>query len=530
MNKDNLITIDSLANIYNNTYYCVEYFYIKEEIKFGIKIYIGDTYNDTIFFFTSNIIRYKVKCQNDKHFDPLFLNNEYNILYNTIYNKKNEEILNKSLNIKKMYMEKPHCLNKLDILLKDGFWYFMNIYNKYFCFCKGLCDYSKIPQLCKFRFYLTIIDENKNLYNKTHFLFSDFMFFSSDDAYPVFEEMINKGMNAHYLDSKRFIYKKFCNKEKYCLKVLPIINKRPVINGNFLEKYLDIILRLKAVVVGHHISSFTNIFYNIDYIDYINLGHGIKYIKHFLYSNYASYKNYNKLVLPPSKKIIDIAKKYGWNDNNIIKICLPKWDKYNNYKNNIINKTKSIFIMFTWRNLKKKDYLISPSYIKNIINLLNNVILLSTLKKYNITLYFAFHPNFRKYKKKIKLNKLVKYVNFLNISICLMKSNLLISDFSSIIFDMIYQYKPYVLFIPDIYDKNIKNIYEDGYYNIINSFKNGDIYLENIFFNIREAVNKVIYYIENNFKLETKVLNFYDSFQLKCNNSVKAFINYLINY
>ena len=91
------------------------------------------------------------------------------------------------------------------------------------------------------------------------------------------------------------------------------------------------------------------------------------------------------MVLPPSKKIIDIAKKYGWNDNNIIKICLPKWYKYNNYKNNIINKTKSIFIMFTWRNLKKKDYLISPSYIKNIINLLNNVILLSTLKKYNIT-------------------------------------------------------------------------------------------------------------------------------------------------
>jgi CDP-glycerol glycerophosphotransferase (TagB/SpsB family) len=111
-----------------------------------------------------------------------------------------------------------------------------------------------------------------------------------------------------------------------------------------------------------------------------------------------------------------------------------------------------------------------------------------------------------------------------------MKSNLLISDFSSVIFDMIYQNKPYVLFIPDVYDKNIKNLYEEGYYDIINGLKNGTIYFENIFFNIKEAVNKVILYIETNFELERKLLNFYDSFQLKCNNSINAFINYLISY
>jgi CDP-glycerol glycerophosphotransferase (TagB/SpsB family) len=360
------------------------------------------------------------------------------------------------------------------------------------------------------------------------------MFYSSDDAYPVFEKMIKKKMNAHYLDGKEFIYKKFCEHEKYCLKVLPIINKRIIIDGDFLENYLDIILRLKAVIVGHHIPSFTNIFYNLDYIAYINLGHGIKYFKHFLYNNYTSYKQYNKLVLPSSKKIIDIAKKYGWSDNNIIKLCLPKWDKYNINKNQIINNkekyNESIFIMFTWRNLKKKKYKISPSYISNIINLLNNDILLSSLKKKNIILYFAFHPNFEKYKKKIKLNKLVKYIDYLNISNCLMKSNLLISDFSSVIFDMIYQNKPYVLFIPDAYDKNIKNLYEEGYYDIINGLKNGTIYFENVFFSINETVKKVIYYIENNFELERKLINFYDSFQLKCNNSLNAFINYLISY
>ena len=532
--KGDLFIVDSLANIYGNTYYCIEYFNIKQEIKFGIKIYVGDTYNDKIIFFTSNIIEYKQNFLNDNKFDPLMIYNDYKILYDKIYNLKNESNLNNSLNIKKMYIKKPEYFLKFKNFLKKGFWYFMNIYNNYFCFCKGICYYSEIPQLCKYLFYITIIDGNKNLYNKTHFLFSDFIFGTSDDAYPIFEEMIKKNMNAHYLDGKKFIYEKICEHEKYCLKVLPIINKREIIDGDFLENYLDIILRLKAVIVGHLIPSFDNIFYNIDYIAYINLGHGIKYFKHFLYNNYTSYKRYNKLVLPSSTKIIDIAKKYGWTDNNIIKLCLPKWDKYNIYKYQIINSrekhNKYIFIMFTWRNLKNNNYSISPSYIKNIFNLLNNDILLSTLKKKNIILYFAFHPNFQKYKNKIKLNKLVKYRNNLGISNCLMKSNLLISDFSSVIFDMIYQNKPYVLFIPDAYDKNIKNLYEEGYYDIINGLKNGTIYFENVFFSINETVKKVIHYIENNFELERKLINFYDSFQLKCNNSLNSFINYLISY
>ena len=62
-------------------------------------------------------------------------------------------------------------------LIKNGVWYFKNIFNLYFCFCKGACSYKDISQLCKYRFYLSIIDDSKYLYNKTEFLFSDFFFF-----------------------------------------------------------------------------------------------------------------------------------------------------------------------------------------------------------------------------------------------------------------------------------------------------------------------------------------------------------------
>ena len=138
------------------------------------------------------------------------------------------------------------------------------------------------------------------------------------------------------------------------------------------------------------------------------------------------------------------------------------------------------------------------------------------------------HSLFRKYKNKIMINnKNTKYVKHRDVSKCLMETNLLVSDFSSIIFDMIYQSKPYIMFIPDAQDPNIKYVYDTGYYEIIESLKNGTIYFENRFLILSEAINKILYYIKNNFKLELKVEKFYESFQFNCRNNTESFINYL---
>ena len=375
---------------------------------------------------------------------------------------------------------------------------FKNIYNHHFCFCSGLhCLNSSVNEKCKFSFYLNIIDNNRNIYQKTDYLFIDFIFsdLSSDDVYPVFKEMEKQKFPVHYITEKLSLFEHYSKKCNNSLAILLVTNQKKPIDGDFLEKYLRIFLKLKN-------------------------------------------KKNDKILLPPSEKIISVAKKFGWKEKNIIKINLPRWDKYNDDKNKVfvsdineIIKNNSIFIMFTWRNILKNKQ-ISSDYFKNIKKLLYNKILNKELKKSNIIIYLIFHRLIDKkyinsFFKKINKNKNIEFINQNEISECLKKTSLVVTDFSSIIFDLMYRRKPFVIYIPDANDPKIINIYKSEYYDLIKSMKNGTIMFENKYLNLDEAVNKIIYYINNNFTIEPKLEKFYDSFGLKNGNNINKFIDYL---
>ena len=540
-NNKNNITIYSLANIYNNQFFrCIKFFKLYQKEIFGINVlkkYKKYYFNKYFFFFDSNKIKYNNINNNNKEFNPLIINRLYMSLIHKIKNNKNET---NSLNLKKSYIQYPIVFSKNNINITINNWTFINIYNNYFCICRGKkCSYVKINQKCKYYFYLNIIDINKNVYNKTHYLFSDFIvaYRSSDDTYPIFKEMIKLNFSSHYLTEKKTIYKEYCQNLKRCLSIILVNKKTHIINGNFLEAYLTLFLKLKSVITGAHFFFINNLFYNIGYITYISVGHGVAIFKQFLYSgnNYYGYKKFNKILLPPSEKIISVAKQKGWNDNNIIKINLPRWDKYVNIEDNLyfiehknIIKRNSIFIMFTWRKcLAKKK--ISLYYIKNIFNLLYSNKLKKELKKNNILLYFSLHHKIKYLKDKFKLNQYIIYIKENEISNCLSKTSLIVSDFSSIIFDIICRNKPYIIFIPDANDPQLKYIYNRNINEIIKSFKNNIFQFENIYFELNETINKIIYYIKNNFTLDTKLKKLYTTFSFKSGNNIKKFISYLKN-
>ena len=533
------ISIKDISNILNKKYNCIDFLKINQKIKAGITISKINKYSEsfTKYLFDTNLINYNsIYFQNNEIFDPLIQVNKLGIIKtNNIHQRKN----NQSILLKSSFYIIPKFTIKYQFPLKNSKWHFKNIYNHYFCFCKysnnSKCFYKTIKQKCKYNLYLNIIDNNRNLYKKTDYLFADFSSpeTSTCEAYIVFNEMIKRNFSAHYMTKREDIYEKFKNFETNVK--LPIIFDGAFINGDFLEKYLYLFLKLKAVISGAKIFSLNNLFYNIEYITYICLGHGISYLKDFLYKDYYSYKIYNKILLPPSKLIISNAKKFGWKNKDIIKIGLPRWDIFirNDNKSLPINiyddtNNKSIFAMFTWRKLQNNQ-IISKYYFKNILKLINNKNLNNALKENNIIFYYSLHHMIEKYKIIFQINKYISYINQEKINECIAKTNLIITDFSSIIFDAIVRKIPYIIFIPDSIDPNIKNIYDENYYNLINNLRKGIINFENRFFNIKEAINKIIYYINNNFELEQKINEFYKKIHLKGCNHTQKFINYLLN-
>ena len=527
--SDSNIFINYVANIYKNIYYhCEEFINLNQHIKFGIKIYKKLKYIEfsNIYLFKSDLINFNNIMKNNYIFDPL---NQINLYKKTII---------KSDKFGKLFFRDLILVNKYHSISKENKWYFKNIYNNYFCFCiyskNWRCLYKNINTKCKYYLYLNIIDKHKYLFNKTHYLLSDFASIDTApaEAYLVFKEMLRQNLSAHFMSKREDINQKYNSIDNFFNFRTPAILNDYYINGEFIEKYLDLFLKLKVVISGAKIFAINNLFYYLEYITYICLGHGVSYLKDFLYKDYYSKNIYNKILLPPSNIIISNAKTFGWNDDNIIRIGLPRWDIFLKYDSNFtkdenINK-KSIFIMFTWRDLNQNKS-ISKFYFKNIFSLLDNQKLNHVLKIKNYTLFFSLHHMIEQYKLLFYKNKIIKYVNQDQIIDCLTKSSLLVSDFSSILFDIMARKKPFIIYIPDCEDPDLYYIYNMYYYNIINNLKNGSIKFENVFFNIKNAIDKIIYYINNNFKLDLKLKQFYEQFNLFGGNNTSNFIKYVKN-
>ncbi|WP_405350120.1 CDP-glycerol glycerophosphotransferase family protein [Ruminobacter amylophilus] len=538
------IIINSFPIITNNKYFkCIEFFNIDEITKYGIQIYeinnlleVIDN-NHIINLFSGDMFNYlNLFNKNDKQFEPLIVNKKY-LFYKT------QKYINNNFKLQKSFTRIPKCFLKRDLIVNDNEWRFENLYNEYFCFCKDLNSLKVInSHRCKYYFYLNLINKNEKVYLKTDYLFIDFIFkdLSFDDAYPIFKEMIKNNSPVHYLTESSDIYKEYCYKINKCENVILVNRQNYTINGDFLEKYLTLILKLKQVISnsGIYFDYINNLFYNIDYIIYISITHGVCYFKYFLYKENKCYgsKKIDKILMPPSEIILPFAIKLGWKSENIIKLNLPKWDKYNEQNNsksdlkNISYNNSSILIMFTWREIIRNKQ-ISSYYFQNIVNLILNKKLNQELNKNNITLYFALHHkiynNFKyifermKYIKFIEINKIVDYIKI---------SSLFITDFSSIIFDFIYRRKPFIIFIPDNNDALISDNYKKYYIELIQSIKNGTIEFENKFFDIDSVVNKIIFYLKNNFQLDDKLIKLYDSLNIKQKaNNINEFINYIKN-
>ena len=149
-------------------------------------------------------------------------------------------------------------------------------------------------------------------------------------------------------------------------------------------------------------------------------------------------------------------------------------------------------------------------------------------------LYFSLHRLvnrrfLKRYDDAINKHSYLKYLRQNELSECLAKTNLVVSDFSSIIFDLMSRNKPFIMYVPDEEDKQISKIYTNDYVNLIKKMKSGKIVFKNKCNSLKATVKKIIKYINNGFKLEPELKKFYKSFNFKTTNNTNEFIDYIMN-
>lgn len=223
-----------------------------------------------------------------------------------------------------------------------------------------------------------------------------------------------------------------------------------------------------------------------------------------------------------------IVEKYGYRDGVVKLLGFPRFDNLHNFSSN----ENQIIIMPTWRNwLKLKSKQLSgfetdfynSEYMREWIDFLESKELNRLIETKNLKVIFYPHRNVQNFflrtystiKTKVVLADWKKY----NLQDLLKQSKMMITDYSSVFFDMVYMKKPVVFYQFD-YKKYRQSQYQEGYFDYKqNDFgKSYETKIETI-----EAVNKIIesnYEVSEAFnKAHDEYFPFYDT-----NNSERIFL------
>ena len=158
-----------------------------------------------------------------------------------------------------------------------------------------------------------------------------------------------------------------------------------------------------------------------------------------------------------------IKNNFKYENNEVQYTGLPRYDDLDNFKSK-----NQILFMPTWRRelmgLSDEEFIKSEFY-KNWNRLLNSSLLLKSCEEKKIQIKFYLHYSLQKYSNLFKSNNVVKIINFNDEEVhdLLKDSDMLVTDFSSVYFDMAYMKKPVIYFQFDEETFN-KNHYEKGYF------------------------------------------------------------------
>ena len=233
--------------------------------------------------------------------------------------------------------------------------------------------------------------------------------------------------------------------------------------------------------------------------DVIYLQHGVTAIKKITISNKSYGGSIRRFVVSSEQeKEFMVSKKQFW-DDEIIVSGMARYDKLScNHQQD----GKYIWIMPTWRDWlvieSEREFVYSDFYIY-YSRVLSSPALIEALQKAGHKLVFSLHIEFEKYKSLFSKyeNDVVHITDMHEQSLNkrIRECSMVVTDYSSIAFDVIYLGRP-VLFFQ--YDQDIYNKYRGSYINLETDLPGKVIY------DLETMIDSLITMINNGFPLDNK--------------------------
>ena len=211
----------------------------------------------------------------------------------------------------------------------------------------------------------------------------------------------------------------------------------------------------------------------------------------------ANGKPTNMFLVTSDDEYEIVSKYFGYNKNEIAITGFARWDVLEDKSAG----RREILMMPTWRNwlddVDSKKFKESE-YYKNYMALLNSEKLNNILENNDVKLKFYIHPKFKDYIGNFEINaERVELIPFESqpLNELMMECNMLITDYSSVSWDVYYMNKPVIFYQFDI----------DTYMNTHGSYMDmkHDLFGDRTE-DVNELINLIEKYIKNDFKMEEK--------------------------
>lgn len=417
-----------------------------------------------------------------------------------------------------------HIANKIQTYSENPFLgasvFNVKAFKKYTNFGTSVVFFKKVFEVSKSSLWDKISDRVKSVVviYKQHNKFKWLRFCKlSAPRYWLFNDRpINANDNAEALFA--FVNKNYPQVAKNSYYVLsknsPEIERLSKIGNVVIQnslKHKILYLNAKYILTSHLATSFFKpisfgfLKYYNDLIDskIIWLQHGIT-MNDIEYGANRFHKQINKIIVASKlEEEIFSREKYFFEDVDILKTGFPRYDVLHN------EPSRNLLIMPTWRSYLSGKILSTgmhaavpgfelSDFYKYFSKLLSNSDLLNILKNNKYTATFVLHPGLRQYASYFKKfesayitvvsNPSVSYRELFN------TSSLMITDYSSVFFDFVYQKKPCIFYQFDK-DDFFEKHYKEG------EFKFDTMAPGPICKTDDEVVNWVIKHLNNNMRI-----------------------------